>query len=133
MDLRVEALITRLKVGLLPDNGRTGAFHDSWGIGFTLTANLNPCIFSFHPILFYVVTEAQNSLNQPSDKEIEAKFVLDYKKGTWLLSLDYLSNDYLDNRYSMMIKMAEIEVRLLLTKALQSGLTFYDSRGSMIQ
>lgn len=106
---------------------------DSWGIGLTLTEQLNPDIFSFDPNLHVAVIAVQNKIPQLGKDIPLPQIIINYKENSWELKLEYYNNNAeLDDNLSITLNISVTDVNTLLNNLLKSGTHIYDVNGDDI-
>lgn len=107
MESRTEVILYKLETHQFPGNE-----NDSWGIGILVTKDIDTKIFDIHRSL-------KKTMKKVLKLSEEQQLILNYKKGTWSLNLEFINDDNVNNKYSMVAKINKKEVRILLTRLMQ--------------
>jgi hypothetical protein len=121
---KVEAIFNKIKDHSYPNNGGDGEYLDSFGVQFHLRDADDLNVYSVNKLLFRIVWELK--IHLPNVDDGIPQFVLDYKRGQWLLDVCY------DDDFNLMIKLYPAEVKALLTNLINSGIRLSDINGTDI-
>jgi hypothetical protein len=112
-----------------PDSGCVEEkYRDSFGIQFHLrdTDDLN--IYSVNKLLHKTVIELKTHLSGLDEGDDIPQFVLDCKKGMWLLDIYFECQD----GFNLIIKLRYQEVEALLTNLINSGVELWNVNGRIL-
>ena len=124
MELQIENILNKIENHEYPDNGGSGEFLDTWGVGFNLTDNIDTSIFDIYRLLEKTIKKAKKQVSELSSK---TQLILDYKKGDWIIKFELDTEDCeLDDRYSMIAVIDKNRARTLLTRVVNAGIQLRD-------
>jgi hypothetical protein len=124
---KVETIFNNIKDHHYPDND--GEYLDSFGIQFHLRETDDLTAYSVNKLLNRTVNEMKRYLPKLGADDIP-QFILDYKKGQWLLDIDV---DFdCDDCFNLIIKLYPSEVKALLTNLINSGIQLSDINGVVL-
>lgn len=123
---KVIEIINKIESHDLPCKYVSDGHMDSWGVGFTLTNNIDPNIFDFNKLLKISINDIKENLSNLSEDTPRPQLIIDYKREEWVITFEVYPDSNLDYRYNIVVFVDEGTVKTLLTTLIESEVELYD-------
>lgn len=123
-----DQIIKNLLSHSYPDNGAQDEYKDSFGICFSLTRLDSLEVFDgVNDLIDRTFKSSFDHLKNLSEDDLRPQFILDHKRGEFLLEYQFYRIDTsLDERFSLIVRLSSDKVKILLSHLIKLGISITD-------